>query len=460
MIRPKVRLGIDTAAADEPKPVSDAEPYLTFRETKSGAKRYYFQPHGRHRADGWKAIRLHDRQGLPIRDREAARWACRRLATIYKAWQQKNPGYGPECIDTLGRPIQKHHRLAIRVAEAIEGTVAAIVRDYLASRSFEKRKPSTQADYLLCLKALVEKFGTRPWRSIERKEAQDWVEAEAKGKPSMAHQLYRTCRAIFNKTHLFYPRAHPGFVSRDDNPFARLEMALPQAPLIVWPHAAIQAMVAIADELGRPSLGDAILMMSYLGVRRQDWLAWPGNIFDSPYLAWATEKTNAAVTIPWTQVPQLRERIEAAKARHRAAPVQSTVFFLDDRGPSLWSHGSIHKAFSEVRAELARRHDSFPTRYAVNLYPGDPMRIPTSKLTMRVLRHTCITALHDAGCIREQIRAITGHSMSSIDEILRRYTALTVDQAGTALAQLTRHMARQIAHRLDDSDVRHFGRKR
>jgi hypothetical protein len=111
--------------------------------------------------------------------------------------------------------------------------------------------------------------------------------------------------------------------------------------------------------------------------------------------------------------------------RSLAAPVQSTVFFVDDRGPCLWSLGSVHKAFSEVLAELARRHDSFPTRYAVNLYPGDPMRIPTSKLTMRALRHTCITALHDAGRIRKQIRAITGHSMSSIDEILKRYTALT-----------------------------------
>lgn len=437
------RYAVEDPKTDAARPVSDAEPYLTFRPNRDGTRRYYFQPHGRDRSEGWKAMRLYDAKGIPIRDRETARWACKRLATIYKAWQQKKPGYGPECIDVLGRPIAKNYRLATRVGDAVEGTVAAIVRDYLASRSFAKRKPSTQGDYLLCLKALVEEFGPRMWRSIERKEAQDWVEAKAKGKPSMAHQLYRTCRAVLNKTHLVYPKNHPGFVSRDDNPFARLEMALPQAPLIVWPQEAIQAMVAIADELGRPSLGDAMLMMSYLGVRRQDWLAWPANIFDTPYLAWTTQKTNAAVTIPWTQVPQLRERIEAAKARHRAASVRSTVFFVDDRGPALWSHGSIHKAFSEVRAELGRRHDSFPTRYAVNLYPGDPMRVPTSKLTMRVLRHTCITALHDAGCIREQIRSITGHSMSSIDEILKRYTALTVDQAGTALARLNEHHERQ-----------------
>ncbi len=52
-------------------------------------------------------------------------------------------------------------------------------------------------------------------------------------------------------------------------------------------------------------------------------------------------------------------------------------------------------------------------------YPSDPMRLPKEWLTMRVLRHTCITALHDAG-VREQIRAITGHTIASINEVLDR----------------------------------------
>jgi hypothetical protein len=69
-----------------------------------------------------------------------------------------------------------------------------------------------------------------------------------------------------------------------------------------------------------------------------------------------------------------------------------------------------------------RRHESFPTKYAVKHYPTDPMRLPTAWLTARVLRHTRITALHDAGCVREQIRAITGQTIASINEVLDRYT--------------------------------------
>ncbi len=99
----------------------------------------------------------------------------------------------------------------------------------------------------------------------------------------------------------------------------------------------------------------------------------------------------------------------------------------------------IYHAFDALRAELIKRHESFPSRYAVKHYPGEPMRIPTAWLTMRVLRHTCITALHDAGYVREQIRAITGHSIARINEVLDRYTKLTADQAGAALAKRLAH---------------------
>jgi hypothetical protein len=50
------------------------------------------------------------------------------------------------------------------------------------------------------------------------------------------------------------------------------------------------------------------------------------------------------------------------------------------------------------------------------------LHIPTAWLTMRVLRHTCITALDAAGCVREQTRAIARHTITSINAVLDRYT--------------------------------------
>jgi hypothetical protein len=193
--------------------------------------------------------------------------------------------------------------------------------------------------------------------------------------------------------------------------------------------------------------------MAWLGTRRQDWLVWPANIFDTQFLVWDTEKTDAPVTIRWSAIPELHQRIEVAKIRHQAASVRATTFFVDDVGLRPWSAMRFYHAFDALRAELVKRHESFPTRYAVKHYPGDPMRIPTAWLTMRVLRHTCITTLYDAGCVREQIRAITGHTIASINEVLDRYTKLTADQAGAALAKRLEHKGISVRS-LTSADVR------
>lgn len=388
-------------------------------------------------------VRLCGRNEVPIADEASAISACAEIAEIYLRWKQGKPGYGPHLIDELGRAVKRRALSSVDTAQSDPGSIAAIAADFMDSDEFSELKPSTQDDYRLCLDALVKKFGPRRWSTISSREAKAWIREKAVTHPSMAHQWYRSCRAVLNKTRLIYDECdHPGYVTPGANPFDSLNVGLPKARLIVWPQTAIDAMVALADEIGRPSLGDAIVAMAWLGARRQDWLAWPSNIFDTPFLAWDTEKTNAPVTIPWSLVPALRERIEAAKDRLRQSPIRGTTFFVDDLGHRPWSPNRFHAAFDGLRRELGKRHESFVTRYAVKHYPADPMRIPTAWLTMRVLRHTCITALHDAGCVREQIRAITGHTIASINEVLDRYTKLTADQAGAALQRRLDHELR------------------
>ena len=70
----------------------------------------------------------------------------------------------------------------------------------------------------------------------------------------------------------------------------------------------------MTDELDQPSIGDAIVMMSWLGVRRQDWIKWPASVFDQELLAFTQDKTDKALVIPWTLVPPLVARVAAAKA--------------------------------------------------------------------------------------------------------------------------------------------------
>lgn len=414
--------------------------WLTRRARRDGSDRYYFQPSRFDRPHGWRTVRLHDQHELPITNEAEAIEACRPLADVYLGWKQGKPGFGPHMIDKLGRLARQLPAFMTTAAVGEPGTIAAIAADFLDSDEFRERKPSTQDDYRLNIEALVKQFGSRCWDEISAREAKAWLRQKAETHPSQAHQWYRTSRALLNCTRLIYDdRDHPGYVPAGMNPFEKLKFSLPKARLLVWPHKAISAAIALADELGRPSLGDAIATMAWLGVRRQDWLAWPANIFDTPYLAWDTEKTDAPVTIPWSVVPELRARIEPARLRHQRRTIAATTFFVDDIGQRPWSSNRFFAAFTRLRGELAKRHVSFKTTYAVKHFPGDPMRIPTAWLTMRTLRHTCITALHDAGCVREQIRAITGHTIASINEVLDRYTKLTADQAGAALERRLAH---------------------
>ena len=91
-------------------------------------------------------------------------------------------------------------------------------------------------------------------------------------------------------------------------------------------------------------------------------------------------------------------------------------------------------AFRDAFNELRKKNASFETRYYVGLDPKDPLRLPTKNLTMRTMRHTCITLNHDAGVPRELTRGITGHELDTIDQVLKCYAAVTADQAAAALS--------------------------
>jgi len=212
--------------------------------------------------------------------------------------------------------------------------------------------------------------------------------------------------------------------------------------VVVWPRAAVDAFVGLADGVGQPSMGDAIVMMSWLGVRRQDWLYWPAAVFDRELVTFAQEKTDKALVLPWSLIPPLAGRVAAAKARRTSQGVSATTFFHDSHGLPWSSASAFRKAFNALREELMKQHPYFPTRYYVGIDPVDPLRLPTSHLTMRTMRHTCVTLNHDAGVPRELISSITGHEPANIDAVLAHYTARTADQATAALNMRIAHEAK------------------
>lgn len=419
-------------------------PYLTSRPGPNRTRRWFFQPPSRDRAKGWAAVRLHDQFERPIADELQAANACRELADIYTRWRAGEEGYGPHRIDKLGRVVAAPARKIRKGKNFRPGQIGAMVHDYYQHEIYTGLSKKTRDEYRIYLDLLVERFGDDQWRDITPGAARLWIRGRAiAGGPSGAHALYRTARAFLNKVRLVYTeKGHPGIVLEHENPFQSLDLSLPTASLIVWPRAAIEAFVALADELGQPSIGDALVMMSWLGTRRQDWIKWPATYFEQELLAFRQDKTNKALVLPWSMIPPLQARVTAAQARRTADAVTATTFFHDPQGLPWGKAARFRDNFNGVRDELVKRHPTFATRYYVGLIEGDPLRVPSDELTMRTMRHTCITLMHDANIPRELIRAITGHEMATIDEVLRCYTASTADQAAAALQMRLDHEAK------------------
>lgn len=147
--------------------------------------------------------------------------------------------------------------------------------------------------------------------------------------------------------------------------------------------------------------------------------------------------------LPWSLVPDLVRRVAAAKERRKASAVSARTFFHDRDGRPWASARSFRHAFNKLRDELEQEYGSFVTRYYVGLIAGEPLAVPTSKLTMRTMRHTCVTLNFDAGVPPNLIAGITGHRQEEIDEILAHYRARTADQAAAALELRLAHEAKK-----------------
>lgn len=79
----------------------------------------------------------------------------------------------------------------------------------------------------------------------------------------------------------------------------------------------------------------------------------------------------------------------------------------------------------------------------MGLIEGDPLALPSAELTMRTMRHTCVTLCFDAGIPPDLIGGITGHSLDEINDILAHYRARTADRAAAALQLRIDHEAKE-----------------
>lgn len=222
------------------------------------------------------------------------------------------------------------------------------------------------------------------------------------------------------------------------NPAQRPALAGTDPSGLIWPREAIQIMVETADRLGRPSIGDAVLLNEWLGQREGDILRMPRTVLRNGSLVLRQSKTGAGVALPVSMVPHLEARLQASLARTaQLRTVPTTIIVNEDTGLPYKSDNFRH-VFARVRAEAAKL---FPTFEVDHLAPGRDMADPDAftvrmtDLTFMQLRHTAVTRLAEAECDVQLIAAITGHAQETVLSIIERYMVRTAKMARLAFGK-------------------------
>lgn len=185
-------------------------------------------------------------------------------------------------------------------------------------------------------------------------------------------------------------------------------------------------MVAMADALDRPSIGDAVLLATYLGQREGDLLSLTWLQFQGGRIKLRQSKRGARIDV--ALVPRLAVRLEAARARldeHGCTAPEIVVSEETGRG---YRADNFRHHFAAIRAELVAEWQ--------RANPAATAPCPFADLWFMDLRDTAITNLGSSGCTVPEICAISGHSERSVYGILRHYLALNGEMADSAIEKL------------------------
>lgn len=215
-----------------------------------------------------------------------------------------------------------------------------------------------------------------------------------------------------------------GKVTMTVHPCLKLGMKEPEPRVRAGEVHEMAALVAAADAMGRPEIGDMIVLGLWSGQRQADRLALVESAVMDNRRYFRQAKTGAIVMVPDSD--QLAQRIAAARARRRELTVQSPNVIVDETSGLPFTNETYRKLFAKVRATAVE---------------GIPGRLPSTPsladFTDQDLRDTSVTWLARAGATEGEIAAITGHTIASIKRILKHYLAMHPELADSAIAKLS-----------------------
>ncbi|WP_026782637.1 hypothetical protein [Pleomorphomonas koreensis] len=240
-----------------------------------------------------------------------------------------------------------------------------------------------------------------------------------------------------------------GKVRKSINPAFRLGKPGSKPRLRFASRAELEALVAAADAIGRPEMGDMIILGVWTGQRQADRLALlhEAVLVDRGRRVFRQQKTGARVVIP--ESPELKARLAGSRVRRIRAGIVDRHVVMNEQSWRPFTANWYRHLWDDVRSaavdgvpdaeatatrnEALRRAGERPENEPVWKLPP----VPSLKgFRDQDLRDTAVTWMGLAGLTIPEICSITGHSEASAYQIMKHYLALHPDMASAGMKKL------------------------
>lgn len=239
-----------------------------------------------------------------------------------------------------------------------------------------------------------------------------------------------------------------GKVNLTQNPVRQMRMKTPDPRLRVGEIAEMKALVAAADAVGCPEIGDAIVLGLWTGQRQNDRLQLVDEGLVNGRRVFRQSKTGAVVAI--REAPELEARLVARRARRRAWKVQpvENLVIMDERRQQLFKPDHYRKLYADIRSVAATGVLSLRLRRRVFGPANEDAKMNVEPVPSLAdfrdqdLRDTAVTWMALGGATIPEIIAVTGHTAQSAHSILKHYLARHPEMADAAIGKMVDWYAR------------------
>lgn len=408
-------------------------PYVIWRD---GRPR--FQPSAREQALGFPSHDLRHPDGRWFAYEEAATFAHARLAEIKQArLDGRRKARGAPMLDRRGGSVgDLIDDWLAALATADDPLAPDTIKSYAKAAAALRFKPETRdqararrakerAAALLGLVTPVrpaELFAAAPVASIDKIALKDFFSYLRRVR---GHHMAQAAIAAFSAAYTW------GGLDRrwrlGANPRHSLELPRPQGRIVIYSDAELRALDQAANELGRPSIGDAIFLGVFTSQRQRDRLALKDEGLVDGRRHFRQSKTGRLVAV--RETPALAARLEAARARVAAIKLalgtRPDTVIVDETTGLEYVQDTYRHVFGEVRARAAAAMPSLAGKRDQDL------------------RDTAVTWLARASCTMAEICAVSGHSPRSVQTIVEHYLGHQAELADAGIDKLVSWMQRE-----------------